>query len=109
MWGLMKFAVIKTGGKQYRVAPGDVLRVEKLPEGEVGKVVTFSEVLLAEDGTETKLGTPHLAGASVTAEYVKLGKADKVLILKYKNKTRYRVKRGHRQPYSEVKITSINA
>lgn len=109
----MKFAVIKTGGKQYLVAPGDKLKVEKLAKAgekggtEKGTEVIFDEVLLTSDGKETKLGTPALAGVKVTAKRVADDRHDKLLVFKYKNKTRYRVKRGHRQPYTEVEILSI--
>lgn len=106
----MKFAVIKTGGKQYLVAPGDKLKVEKLAKTDVkseGSEVIFDEVLLTSDGKETKLGTPALAGVKVTAKRVADDRHDKLLVFKYKNKTRYRVKRGHRQPYTEVEILSI--
>lgn len=106
----MKFAVIKTGGKQYLVAPGDKLKVEKLAKTDAKSAsseVIFDEVLLASDGKETKLGTPALAGVKVTAKRVADDRHDKLLVFKYKNKTRYRVKRGHRQPYTEVEILGI--
>ncbi|MEK7621702.1 MAG: 50S ribosomal protein L21 [Patescibacteria group bacterium] len=114
----MKFAVIKTGGKQYKVADGDVLTIEKLlastkpQRGEpalpaVGEEVTFKEVLLTDDGEKTILGTPTITGVAVTAEVIAVGRAKKVTVIKYKPKVRYRVKRGHRQPYMKVKITSI--
>ncbi|MBI2097320.1 MAG: 50S ribosomal protein L21 [Candidatus Vogelbacteria bacterium] len=103
----MKFAVIKTGGKQYRVAEGQTLRVEKL-DVETGKPVIFNEVLLTRDGEEIKIGTPIVAGATVTGEIIDQNRAKKVVVLKYKAKTRYRVKRGHRQPYTQVKITRID-
>lgn len=105
-----QFAVIKTGGKQYLVAPGDKLKVEKLAKTDAKaekSEVIFDEVLLASDGKEAKFGTPALAGAKVTAKRVADGRHDKLLVFKYKNKTRYRVKRGHRQPFTELEILSI--
>ena len=103
----MKFAVIKTGGKQYRVAEGDVFKVEKLPAVEDKKII-FDQVLLAVDGEAVKLGQPYLTNAKVEAENLETGKSKKVLVFKYKSKTRYRVKRGHRQPFTRVKITKLD-
>lgn len=101
-------AVIKTGGKQYKVAEGDVLRVELL-EAEEGKPFTFDEVLLVakEDGSTLNVGTPFLEGVSVAATIVTHGRAKKVEVAKFKNKTRYYKRAGHRQPYTEVKIEKI--
>lgn len=103
----MTFAVIKTGGKQYVVSPGDVLQVERLPEAE-GAPVAFPEVLLVHDGATTRVGTPTVEGAVVRATIQKQGRARKVIIRKYKPKVRSRVTKGHRQMYSEVKIDSIS-
>ncbi|MCC6290958.1 50S ribosomal protein L21 [Candidatus Nomurabacteria bacterium] len=100
----MKLAVIKTGGKQYVVTPGTKLKVEKLPETKGGEVI-FDQVLLTDDGKETKVGKPLIEGAKVTAKRLADDRHEKVVIVKYKNKTRYRVKRGHRQPFTEVEIT----
>src|SRR3989344_2965193 len=112
----MRFAVIKTGGKQYRVTEGDALTIEKLPafsnRGEslaTGEKVIFSEVLLTDDGEKTIIGTPIITGATVTAEVTAIGKAKKITVIKYKPKVRYRVKRGHRQLYTKVKITTIDS
>jgi len=102
----MKFAVIKTGGKQYKVAEGDILKIEKLPLAR-GTAAIFDEVLLSSDGDTVKIGTPFVTGARVTGEVIDQNRAKKVIILKYKPKTRYRVKRGHRQPFSSVKITKL--
>lgn len=102
----MKFAVIKTGGKQYVVREGDKLKVERLPEGK-GAEVIFDVVLLSDDGKETKVGMPALSGAKVKAKRLADSRHPKVTVVKYKNKTRYRVKRGHKQPYTEVEITAI--
>lgn len=101
-------AVIKTGGKQYKVSENDVLKVEKL-DVEAGKTFTFDEVLLvaSKDGKTVNVGTPVVKGAKVTAEVLEQGKADKVRVIKFKNKVRYKRIRGHRQPYTKVKITKI--
>ncbi|HOA91056.1 MAG: 50S ribosomal protein L21 [Bacillota bacterium] len=101
----MKYAVIQTGGKQYTVSEGDVIRVEKL-DAEPGSVVDFDKVLLI-GGDETKVGTPFVEGAKVSAEVVKSGKGKKIIVFKYKAKKNYRKKQGHRQPYTELKITAV--
>ncbi len=97
------FAVIETGGKQYIVKEGDVLRVEKLPN-ENGEV-EFDKVLMVDN----KIGAPYVEGAKVKAELVRTAKAKKVIVFKYKKRKGYRVKKGHRQLFSEVKITKIDA
>lgn len=99
------YAVIETGGKQYRVQEGDVITVEKL-NAEAGETVTFDKVLLMSDGKEVKVGTPYLSEA-VTGSVVENGKGKKVIIFKYKAKKDYRKKQGHRQPYTMVKIESL--
>ena len=101
------YAIIATGGKQYRVSEGDVIRVEKLGV-EAGETVTFDQVLLVS-GDEVKVGAPTVAGATVTADVVANAKAKKVIVYKYKRKTGYHKKNGHRQQYTAVKITKINA
>ena len=102
----MPFAVIKTGGKQYKVSEGDVLSVEKL-EHETD-TVTFEEVLLVSSDKETKVGQPTVAGATVAAEVLEDGKEKKKMVFRYKNKTRYKKKKGHRQPFTKVKIGKIS-
>lgn len=102
----MPFAVIATGGKQYKVEKGTVLRIEKLSGVKDGKT-TFSEVLLLDDGKSTTVGTPHVAGAKVTATVLGDGRHKKVMVVKYQPKSRYYKKNGHRQPFTEVKIDSI--
>ena len=102
------YAVIATGGKQYRVAEGDVLFVEKLA-GEIDEQVVFSDVLTVVEDGSVKLGTPYLAGAKVTAKVLKQGKDKKILVYKYKSKANYRRKTGHRQPYTKVSIEKIEA
>lgn len=101
-------AVIKTGGKQYLVSPGDKLKIEKL-ETEEGKEVTFSEVLLVEKNKKLEIGMPLVAGATVTAKVLTpYGKGEKLIIFKYKPKKRYKRKIGHRQPFTEIEITEIS-
>lgn len=99
------FAVIKTGGKQYIVTPNQKLRVEKLDT--TGDSIEFSDVLLVEKDGKVTVGNPIVADAKVTAKITKQDRAKKVTILKYKSKTRYQVKKGHRQPFTEIQITDI--
>jgi len=103
----MTFAVIKTGGKQYKVSEGDILSVEKL-EHESDKV-TFDQVLLLSDDKETKVGKPLISGATVEAKVLEDGKGKKKIVFKYKSKTRQHKKKGHRQPYTKVQVTKIVA
>ena len=102
------YAVIVTGGKQYKVSEGDTLFVEKL-EVEEGSSVTFDKVLMAGEGDDVKIGAPTLDGATVEAKVVKNGKAKKIYVFKMKRKKNERTKKGHRQPYTKVEITKINA
>jgi len=102
----MQLAVVRTGGKQYLVRPGQKLKVEKL-EAEEGAGISLGEVLLVVDGDAVAVGTPIVAGASVEAKVLKQARARKVIVFKYKPKVRYRVKRGHRQHFTEVEITKI--
>lgn len=101
-------AVIKSGGKQYKVKEGDTLKVEKLPTEE-GKKITFEEVLLVADSQtgEAQVGTPTVKGAKVEATVLEQGRDKKVKVVKYKNKTRYNVVRGHRQHFTKVKIEKV--
>ena len=102
------FAIIETGGKQYQVASGDVLTIEKLSgEPKVGSKVTFDKVLLVDDGKSTQIGDPYLKGASVEAEFLGEGKGKKINVLRFKSKSRYLKQKGHRQPFAEVKIAAI--
>ena len=101
-------AIIVTGGKQYKVAEGDTLYIEKL-DAEAGAQITFDKVLAVLNGETATFGTPVVAGASVEANVVKNGKGKKVLVFKYKPKKNYRRRQGHRQPYTKVEITKINA
>lgn len=100
------YAIIKTGGKQYKVAEGDEIFVEKLA-GEAGDEVVFDQILAVSDDSGLKLGKPLVEGASVKAEIVKQGKGKKIVIFKYRAKKTYRNKTGHRQPYTKLKITGI--
>jgi len=102
------FAVIKTGGKQYRVEPGTTLRVEKL-EGEKGKSLELNDVLLIADGDNIKIGTPVVAGAKVTAEILGQERGEKLIVFKFRRRKQYRRKNGHRQAYTALKITDIKA
>lgn len=101
----MAFAVIATGGKQYKVSVGDVVSIEKLETQD--STVTFKEVLLVDDGSSTKIGAPHVAGATVSAEIVEQGKGPKLEVVKYHAKSRYFKRNGHRQPFTKIKITAI--
>ncbi|MGB9743370.1 MAG: 50S ribosomal protein L21 [Minisyncoccales bacterium] len=100
-------AVIKTGSKQYLVTPGQKIKIEKI-EGKEGENITFNEVLLLEKNKKVSIGAPLVEGAKVSGRIVRQGKAKKVIIFKYKPKKRYKVKRGHRQPFTEVEIVEIS-
>ena len=100
-------AIIETGGKQYRVSEGDTLFIEKLADVDAGKEVSFDRVLAVYNGEATQIGAPTVAGATVTAEVVKNGKAKKVIVFKFKRRKNYKRKQGHRQPYTQVKISKI--
>ena len=100
------YAVIKTGGKQYRVAEGDEIKVEKLP-GEVGDQVAFDQVILTSDGEEVEVGTPFLESATVVGRIARQAKDRKVVVLKYKRRKGYRRKKGHRQRFTQVRIEEI--
>ncbi|MDD3931556.1 MAG: 50S ribosomal protein L21 [Clostridiaceae bacterium] len=102
------YAVIVTGGKQYRVSVGDEIFIEKI-DGEAGDSVTFSEVLALSDDGSLQVGTPTIDGLAVSGEVVKQGKQKKIIVFKYKAKKGYRRKKGHRQPYTRVRITKIGA
>lgn len=104
---IMTFAIIKTGGKQYKVSEGDVLNIEKLSDAQKGDKVTFEEVLLVDRDGDVKIGTPTVSGAKVAAEVVDEGKGKKVSVIHYKAKVRHKKISGHRQPYAKVKIESI--
>ncbi len=102
------YAVIETGGKQYKVSEGDVIYIEKL-EVEAGADVAFDKVLLIGEGSDVKVGAPLVDGVSVAGKVIKNDKAKKVVVYKYKPKKGYHKKQGHRQPYTKVEIIKINA
>jgi len=105
---MSKIAVIKTGGKQYIVKENDVISVEKLPgEKKLGSKVVFDTVLLVDDGKVAKVGKPAISGAKVEAELVENGLGKKIQVIRFKSKSRYFKKRGHRQPFSKVRVTKI--
>lgn len=103
----MMHAIIETGGKQYRVAEGDVIYIEKLPV-EMGETVTFDKVLAVIGDDATSFGAPTVEGATVSANVVKNGKSKKIIVFKMKPKKNYRKKQGHRQPYTKVQIAKIS-
>src|SRR4051812_45990627 len=103
----MEFAVIQTGGKQYKVSKGTVVNIEKLKatgkeEHKKGDTLTFDKVLLVDDGNDTTIGTPYISGAAVAGEIMEIGRSRKVLVLKYKQKSRYLKRNGHRQPFFKI-------
>ncbi|OQY12745.1 MAG: 50S ribosomal protein L21 [Desulfobacteraceae bacterium 4572_187] len=102
------YAIVNTGGKQYKIHQGDVLRVEKIP-GEIGNSISFAEVLMFADGKDVSIGRPLLDNVTVKGHIVEQGKAKKIIVFKYKRRKRYRRKQGHRQQYTAVKIDSIEA
>lgn len=104
----MEFAVIQTGGKQYKVSVGDVVAIEKLSDAhKKGDKVSFDKVLLVDNGSDTTIGTPFISGATVTGTVESVGRAPKVTVIKYKQKSRYFKKNGHRQPYVKVRIDAL--
>ena len=103
-----EFAVIFTGGKQYKASVGGLVSIEKITgEYKKGDKLSFDNVLLVDDGKDTTIGTPYIKGAKVDAEIVEIGRTRKVMVVKYKQKSRYLKRNGHRQPFFQVKITSI--
>lgn len=103
---MSQLAVIKTGGKQYLVSPGQKIKIEKIDAKE-GEEVIFSDVLLVEKDKKLEIGNPIVKGVKVRGKVLKQGKSKKLIVFKYKSKTRYKVKKGHRQPFTEVEITKI--
>lgn len=104
----MEFAVIQTGGKQYKVKTGDEIKIEKiLGEYKEGDKVVFDKVLLVDNGSDTTIGTPFIEKAKVTGTITKVGRLAKVDVIKYKQKSKYFKKNGHKQPYFQVKIEGL--
>src|SRR3989344_9428913 len=104
----MEFAVIQTGGKQYKVSKGSFLSIEKIRgEYKKGDKISFDKVLLVDNGKDTTIGTPYIKGAKVDAEITEIGRARKILVVKYKQKSRYLRRNGHRQPFFKVNIISL--
>ncbi|MBM4234938.1 MAG: 50S ribosomal protein L21 [Firmicutes bacterium] len=101
------YAIIETGGKQYRAEQGKIIRVEKLP-AEKGESVTFDKILMLNDNAVVKIGNPYLEGCNVEGKVVSQGKEKKIIVFKFKRKKNYSRKQGHRQPYTEVLINSIS-
>jgi large subunit ribosomal protein L21 len=101
------YAVIKTGGKQYRVAPGEKIRIETL-EAEVGATIVLDQVLMVADGEAVKVGTPTVAGAKVSATVVSHGRGPKIRIFKMRRRKHYQKTQGHRQNYTEIRVDAIN-
>ncbi len=102
------YAIVETGGKQYKVVEGATLTIEKL-DVEAGGEVAFDKVLLIEKDGRVQVGAPHVAGATVVGTVVEHGKGKKIIVYKYKSKKNYRRKQGHRQPFTKVKVTEIRA
>lgn len=104
----MEFAVIQTGGKQYKVKSGDQIKIEKISgTHKEGDKIVFDKVLLVDNGTDTTIGTPFIDKAKVTATIIKIGRLPKVNVIKYKQKSKYFKKNGHKQPYFQVKIEEV--
>lgn len=102
------FAIIETGGKQYRVGAGSTIKIEKIKGSfKEGDSLTFDKVLLTEKGGSTTIGKPYISGAKVEGKLLQSGRAKKVVVIKYKAKSRYFKKRGHRQPFFQVKVESV--
>lgn len=106
---MKEFAVIETGGKQHLVSAGDTVRIEKLPGNfKEGDSVSFDKVLMVDNGSDTTIGTPYISGASVSGTVKRMARAKKISVIRYKAKSRYFKKRGHRQPFFEVTITKLS-
>jgi large subunit ribosomal protein L21 len=104
----MEFAIIATGGKQYKVSKGDTIKIEKIVgDFKVGDKIVFDKVMLVESGNDTTIGTPYISGAKVEATLDVIGRDKTIDVIKYKQKSRYYKKNGHRQPHFKVKITGI--
>ncbi len=104
----MAFAIIETGGKQYKISEGDSIKIEKLSgENKEGDKIVFDKVLLVDDGKSTKIGSPYISGAKVEAVFEEDGRNKKVRVIRFRAKSRHFTKKGHRQPYTKVKIAKV--
>ena len=101
-----KFAIIETGGKQFKVSPEQKLKIEKV-KGDKGAILGFDKILLSADGDSVKIGTPYVEGAKVEAEILRQARDKKIIVFRYHSKTRLRKKKGHRQEFTEIKIVSV--
>jgi large subunit ribosomal protein L21 len=104
---IMAYAIVETGGKQYKIAEGDIFTIEKLKNHKAGDSVVFDKILVIDDGTTTKVGTPYIEGATITVDLLEEGKGKKIHIMKYKAKSRYKRRLGHRQPFAKVAVKNI--
>lgn len=105
----MNFAVLKTGGKQYKVSIGDEIAIEAIKgDYKIGDKLSFEEVLLKDDGKTTTLGAPNIEGSTISASVIEIGRLEKVMVVRYRQKSRYHKKNGHRQPFMSIKIEAIN-
>ena len=107
MLSIMAYAIIETGGKQYKVAEGDIFSIEKLKDHKTGDTVIFDKVLVVDTGSTTTVGTPYIEGATVEVSLTEEGKGKKIHIMKYKAKSRYKRRLGHRQPFAKVSVKKI--
>lgn len=104
----MEFAIIETGGKQYKVSAGDTIKIEKISgDFKEGDTITFDKILLVDNGSDTTIGTPYIPDARVSAKLLEIGRAPKVTVIHYKHKSRYFKKAGHRQPFFKIKIEAL--
>lgn len=106
IWSFEMYAIIKTGGKQYKVREGETLKVEKLP-AEVGDSIDFDQVMMIADGDKINVGAPLIEGGKVTAEVTEHGRGKKIMIIKFKRRKHHRKQMGHRQSFTEIKVTAI--
>jgi large subunit ribosomal protein L21 len=103
----MAYAIVETGGKQYKIAEGDIFTIEKLKDHKAGDSVVFDKILVLDDGKTTTVGTPYIEGATITVDLIEEGKGKKIDIMKYKAKSRYKRRLGHRQPFAKISVKSL--
>lgn len=104
---IMAYAIVETGGKQYKIAEGDIFTIEKLKDHKAGDSVVFDKILVLDDGKTTTVGTPYIEGATITVDLIEEGKGKKIDIMKYKAKSRYKRRLGHRQPFAKISVKSL--